>query len=399
MSLSAAESVSLQEPVKEEHLQARQAYSSINQISRQLNRSYHELESRIGELQTELAHTHQAREREHTAKEKLAERLDQILGVMPVAVITLDGRGRVSQANAIAESLLGEQLAGRSWLEIINQCFAPSPADGHEVLLRNGKLVSMATQSLNDEPGQVIVLTDQTETRRLQEKLNHHRKLSEMGQMTASLAHQIRTPLSSAILYADHLATPDLGEERRLRYATKIKSQLGQLEQQVRDMLIFSRGGIVLDRQVPANMFAARLQAQLEEICDHRQASCVVDIDNLQGTLYCNDDLLVSAFSNLAENAIQACRGARVQPVLQLMVKCSAQGLLELSLEDNGPGIPEGQEQKILEPFYTTKSTGTGLGLAVVNAIVDGHGGSFTIQNQNGAGACATITLPLQQRA
>ncbi|NIQ08829.1 MAG: PAS domain-containing sensor histidine kinase, partial [Gammaproteobacteria bacterium] len=62
-------------------------------------------------------------------------------------------------------------------------------------------------------------LNDLTETRRLQNKLNHHHKLSEMGRMTASLAHQIRTPLSTAILYADHLGSANLSEERRLRYA------------------------------------------------------------------------------------------------------------------------------------------------------------------------------------
>lgn len=396
MSASAAETVTLAEAVPEPQ-QVRQTFTSINQISSQLNRSYHELENRIGQLQSELAHTHRERQREHSAKEKLEERLELILGVMPVAVITLDGRGRVSQANGIAEALLGEQLVGQRWLDIINRCFAPSPTDGHELVLQNGRLISIATQSLNDEPGQIIVLTDQTETRHLQEKLNHHRKLSEMGRMTASLAHQIRTPLSSATLYADHLASAGLNEERRVRYAGKIKTQLAQLDQQVRDMLIFSRGGIVLDKQVPALVFAQQLQNRLEEICEHQHASCVVEIDPIEGCLRCNDELLASAFANLVENAIQACRAGRVQPVLQLRVSRAASGLLELTLEDNGPGIPEGLEDKILEPFFTTKSTGTGLGLAVVNAIVDSHGGSFSIGNRDGVGAFACITLPLQQ--
>src|SRR5690606_36632810 len=152
----------------------------------------------------------------------------------------------------------------------------------------------------------------------LQEKRNHHRKLSEMGRMTASLAHQIRTPLSAATLYADHLASPELSEERRQKYAGKIKARLAQLDQQGRDMLIFSCCGVVLDKQVSARVCFAHLQQQLEETCTNPQANCTVEADIIGGLLRCNDKLLASAFGNVVENAIQACRNDRTQPVLQL---------------------------------------------------------------------------------
>lgn len=373
--------------------------SSLQQISNQLTRSYHELESRIGELQQELAQSDQERRREHRAKQQLAERLELILGVMPVAVIILDGRGVVAQANSIAEGYLGEELAGQRWINVIRNGFAPSFTDGHEVALKDGRLLSIATQSLNDEPGQIIVLTDLTETRRLQEKLNHHRKLSEMGRMTASLAHQIRTPLSAATLYADHLASPVLADERRIKYATKIKSRLAQLSQQVQDMLIFSRGGVVLDKCIPAADLLVRLQQQLEEVCEQQNASCVVELEPLKGQVRCNDELLISAFSNLVDNAIQACREQGTRPLLQLSGRVNARGFVDIVLIDNGPGIPAELQQKILEPFFTTKSTGTGLGLAVVNAIVGSHGGSFAIENAKSAGATVRISLPLNKQS
>lgn len=368
---------------------------SLEQISSQLTRSYHELESRIGELQHELAQSDQERKREHKAKERLAERLELILGVMPVAVILLDGRGVVAQANSIAEGFLGKNLPGQRWISVIRNSFAPTFTDGHEVALKDGRLLSIATQSLNDEPGQIIVLTDQTETRRLQETMNHHRKLSEMGKMTASLAHQIRTPLAAATLYADHLASPMLTDERRLKYAGKIKARLAQLSQQVQDMLIFSRGGVVLNSSVPVEHLLARLQQQLDEVCDQQHACCVVELDAMNGMVRCNEELLLSAFSNLVENAIQACQGHGIKPVLQLGARINGKGLLEIQLGDNGPGIPAGLQQKILEPFFTTKSTGTGLGLAVVNAIVESHGGRFSVESGESEGALARITLPL----
>lgn len=369
--------------------------ASLNQLSGLLSRSYVELENRIGQLQHELAQTDQRRQQESSAREQLAERLDLILGVMPVAVVLLDGRGVVTQANPMAEELLGEPLQGMRWIDIITRSFAPELSDGHEVVLRNGRLVSLATQSLNNEPGQIIVLSDQTETRHLQDNLNHHRKLSEMGRMTASLAHQIRTPLSSAMLFAEHLNNPALADERKIRYAQRIRNQLSQLDQHVRDMLIFSRGGIVLDQVLPVDTLAQRLQQQLEELCEQHQASCIVELEAGQRSLRCNPDLFTSAFANLVENALQACRGSATAPCLQLSIRATSDVLLEIVLSDNGPGIPQGLEQKIMEPFYTTKSTGTGLGLAVVNAIVQGHGGNFAMINQAHGGAVATVTLPM----
>lgn len=372
-----------------------QVSRSLDSLSAQLNRTCHELEHRIGELQHELAQTDRERKREHKAKERLAGRLDLILEVMPVAIILLDGRGLVAQANSRAEDILGGELRGRRWIDVIRERFAPTLADGHEVALKDGRLLSLATQSLDDEPGQIIVLTDQTETRRLQEKLNHHRKLSEMGRMTASLAHQIRTPLSAALLYADHLVTPSLPEDRRLKYAARIRDRLQQLGQQVQDMLIFSRGGVVLDQTLAADALLNRFQQQLDDLCEQQQATAVVEVDTVAGQIRCNPELLTSAFGNLLENAVQACQGSGIRPLLQLSAHINDKGLLEIVLNDNGPGIPTDAQQKILEPFFTTKSTGTGLGLPVVNAIIEGHGGCFQLTGTEGA--CARIRLPLLQ--
>ncbi len=372
--------------------------ADINELSNYLDHSYQELENRIGQLQVQLAQSNQQRLQEFDAKEKLADRLDLILGVMPVAVILLDGRGVVSQANTMAEDLLGCVLPGIRWIEVIRRCFSPTPADGHEVLLRNGRLVSLATQSLRNEPGQIIVLADQTETRKLQDNLNHHRNLSEMGRMTASLAHQIRTPLSSAILYADHLNNPALPEEKKRHYVDRIRKQLNQLEQQVRDILIFSKGGVVLDKTIPVEVLVQRLGQSLRDLCQLHKSDFVMDETAISGLVRCNPELLASAFGNLVENAIHACRQGRVAPELHLHVSHHTDSMLEIRLVDNGPGSPLGLEQKILEPFYTTKSTGTGLGLAVVNVIVQGHGGSFSLENLPAGGAVATLSLPLMSQ-
>lgn len=373
----------------------RNRVTDLVDLPNNLDFSYRELENRIGQLQAQLAQSNEQRKQEFDARKKLADRLDLMLGVMPVAVILLDGRGLVSQANSLAEELLGCPLQGKRWIDVIRNCFSPTPADGHEVLLKNGCLVSLATQSLRNEPGQIIVLSDLTETRKLQDKLNHHRNLSEMGRMTASLAHQIRTPLSSAMLYAEHLDNPALTSEKKQHYAQRIRCQLGQLEQQIRDILIFSKGGILLDKMVSADGMVEQLEQVMVDLCQLYKAECDIKPLQVNGMIRCNPDLLASAFGNLVENAIQACIQKKIRPVICLHVCQPNESVLQISLHDNGPGIPAGSEEKILEPFFTTKSTGTGLGLAVVAAIVQSHGGSFSIANSPEGGAVASLRLPV----
>lgn len=371
------------------------AFSAFNDISAQLTSSYQELEQRVGELQSELAETDQARLREHSAKEVLAERFDILLNAMPVAVILLDGLGVVAKANDNAQHLLQPNMKGVKWLDIINQCFSPKPIDGHEVLLKSGRLVSIATQSLNNEPGQIIVLSDQTETRSLQNKLNHNRKLSEMGRMTASLAHQIRTPLSTATLYADHLASDELSDERRIKYAEKLKARLVQLEKQVQDMLIFSKGGISLHSVQPLTQLLTNLERQTQELALQKGFEIRWSVSKFNGYVRCNPDLLSSAFTNLLDNASEACVGAGVTPNLHVISSFDRKGFLQIHIKDNGPGIDAGVYQRVKEPFFTTKATGTGLGLAVTNAVIEAHGGCFEIFNLQQGGACARISLPL----
>ncbi len=375
------------------HRSLQTAFGAFDQLSKQLNQSYRELEQQLTELQDEVVQADADRQRENEAKKALADRFTRVLNIMPVAVVLLDDRGIISQANFVAASFLGEGLVGKPWIEVINEKLSPHPTDGHEIALRDGRLVSIATQGLENGDGQVVVLTDQTETRRLQAKLNHSRKLSEMGRMTASLAHQIRTPLSTAMLYADHLCSDQLSEERRIRYAHKLKSRLSNLDQQVRDLLVFSRGGIVLESKFPIFQLAAMAQVHLDELCKSKHAVIEMTDQIPTGTVRCNSELLLSALTNLVDNAIEACLQARIEPKITIELASSA-GFIEFIIADNGPGIPESIRSKVFEPFFTTKSTGTGLGLAVVQAVIQAHGGNVYLENTD-EGAAVRVILPL----
>ncbi|MGS0736364.1 sensor histidine kinase [Pseudomonas sp. GG8] len=366
-----------------------QAFSRFDQMSSQLSDSYSLLEARVTELKGELAVVSAQRMQELAEKERLANRLQNLLMLLPGGVIVMDGQGVVREANPAACDLLGEPLLGMLWRQVISRCFAPREDDGHEVSLKDGRRLSIATRSLDAEPGQLVLLNDLTETRHLQGQLARHERLSSLGRMVTSLAHQIRTPLSAALIYASHLAEQELPVATQQRFAGRLKERLHELEHQVRDMLVFARGELPMTDRIAPDLLFQALQAAAQT---HVQGLSVRwQCDSREGALLCNRDTLVGALLNLIENAVQASAGkARLKIHLY-----SRDNTLRLCISDNGSGIDASALARIGEPFFTTKSTGTGLGLAVVGAVTRAHQGQLQFRSRPGRGTCAIVTLPL----
>jgi two-component system sensor histidine kinase FlrB len=324
-------------------------------------------------------------------KEKLADRLKTLLHLLPAGVVVIDGRGKVQQCNAAATDLLGEPLEGEQWFNIIKRCFSPRHDDGHEVSLKDGRRVSIAIRSLDNEPGQLILLTDLTETRELQSKLSRHERLSSMGRMVASLAHQVRTPLSAAMLYAGHLCEDDIEDDLRKKCATKLMSRLVHLEQQVRDMLIFVKGDTPLAERLCVGelMHDLRLAADAAVLANGVSVQWCCETDATE--ILCNREALVGALMNLINNSIEAAKAPLSLTVSAALVDG---GMIRLMVEDNGPGFSPKEKHRVTEAFYTTKAHGTGLGLAVVQAVAKAHRGRFDIAPVVN-GTRATLDLPV----
>ncbi|WP_167362948.1 MULTISPECIES: sensor histidine kinase [Pseudomonas] len=366
-----------------------QAFALFNQMSSQLTDSYSMLEARVTELKGELAVVSAQRMQELAEKERLANRLQNLLDLLPGGVIVIDALGIVREANPAACELLGLPLEGELWRHVIARCFAPREDDGHEISLKDGRRLSIATRSLDAEPGQLVLLNDLTETRHLQDQLARHERLSSLGRMVASLAHQIRTPLSAALLYASHLAEQELPVATQQRFAGRLKERLHELEHQVRDMLVFARGELPLTDRVTPKMLMQSLQsAALTHVQD---LPIRWQCDSHAGELLCNRDTLVGAILNLIENAIQASAGdVRLKVHLY-----SRDNTLRVSVSDSGSGIDAKVLARLGEPFFTTKTTGTGLGLTVVKAVARAHQGELQLRSRLGRGTCAQVILPL----
>jgi two-component system sensor histidine kinase FlrB len=364
------------------------AFTAFSRLSENLTDSYQALEARVAELTAELGVARDERRVQRAEKEQLADRLQSLLQGLPGGVVVLDGDGKVQECNPAAVALLGEPLLGKAWREVIVRAFAPRGDDGHEISLRDGRRVSIATTPLGTAPGQILLLTDVTEPRRLQERLNHHKRLSAMGEMAASLAHQIRTPLASVLLYASHLGRANLEASERQRIGEKIQARMRHLEQLVNDMLLFARGGsvggdvVTIDELLQPAYWQAGGDAGLQ-------------LENqLAGArLYGNREALLSALQNLVTNARQA--GGSDCHVRLCARPVDGQAAVDLLVVDDGPGVPAEVQARLFEPFFTTRSQGTGLGLAVVRAVAEAHHGSAWFASATGVGSTFALRLPL----
>ncbi len=331
--------------------------------------------------------------RSHDAEElRRALRLRRVFHVLPGGVVVLDGCGIVEECNPTARALLGDPIKGQLWRDVVARAIAPRWDDGHDVTLQSGRRVNISTQALfGDEPGQIVLIQDVTETRQLQDQLHHYQRLASQGDMAARLAHQIRTPLSAAILYLSNLARSKLDDATRQRFLGKIKERLGHLEKIVEDMLLFARG----DTSAFSAVEVAGLVDDFarDAVASVHTGGFVLETSNLApgASLYANRNALLSVFQNLVNNAVEAC-GAGGK--LRLEVTAEAD-MVEFCFSDNGPGISAAIRERLFQPFVSTRAQGTGLGLAVAQTVVRSHGGTIAAEPNSPCGSKFRIRLPI----
>jgi two-component system sensor histidine kinase FlrB len=260
--------------------------------------------------------------------------------------------------------------------------------------------VNLSTRSLENESGQLIVINDLTETRKLQTQLSRHQRLSSMGKMMSSLAHQIRTPLSAALLHADNLVRRHKQNKAIDDSGRKIISRLRNIERQIRDMLIFAKGETTLTSNVSSLELVEHMHESARDLADY-YGGILQWVDKSDGAmLSCNLDALIGAFLNILENAFQASGKNALVTVSVTIEGADSEYqdyMLSIDVADQGVGIGESLLKSLEVPFSTTKANGNGLGLAIVRLVCKSHSGKFSLTgNENGSGATAKILLPVR---
>jgi len=236
------------------------------------------------------------------------------------------------------------------------------------------------------------MLQDVTEAYQMEQALQRHQRLSAMGEMAAGLAHQLRTPLATALLYVANLTKPGLAEPERIRFSEKALARLRHLELLIQDMLSFVKG----QGGERESVVVSDLLAELRQIIEPQMAqkAVLLDVDDRSNDCFLPGDrkALVGAMVNLLENALQASNaGGRVV----LRAEMVGKGWLTLTVRDSGRGFDAALGDRLFEPFFTTRIEGTGLGLAIVRGVAEAHGGTIEAHSVPGEGSEFVLRLPI----
>ncbi|HEY7986373.1 MAG TPA: ATP-binding protein [Methylophilaceae bacterium] len=369
-----------------------QAFALFNEVSEQLTSAYAELQGKAESLTKELAVANGELRRQVEQKEGLLLRLAQLLDALPGGVVVLDAQGRVEETNPVAERLLGEPLAREYWTDIEGRALEATPTPGEWMLNHGERRVSISRSEREGSGGAILLLQDITESHNMEAQLQRHKRLSAMGEMAAALAHQLRTPLATALLYTSNLRAPGLNDEERTRFADKALGRLRHLEALIKDMLVFVRGGKSAQENILISGLITDVQQVMEPQMAQYEVAFEVQAKCAEFAILGSREALTGALTNLLANAMQACTD-KGKVVLEAVPEKDRHILLRVT--DNGRGISPDMLDRLFEPFFTTRTEGTGLGLAIVREVAQIHGGDVTVKSKLGKGSEFCLRLPI----
>ena len=237
------------------------------------------------------------------------------------------------------------------------------------------------------------VLRDLTEQVATQQRLIQREKLASLGEMAAGVAHEIRNPLGGIKMATTLLSSGDVTDRRiSQEMAQSVLSGIAEIEAIVADLLDYARD-TRLDRQeyALARILAPVVEGYAAE-AQTRGVTFVVRGLDLDLVAAVDGQRLRQVFANVVKNALEATErrpGGRVEVSLS-----ARSGAAVVEVADNGIGMAPEHRDKIFLPFYTTKPTGTGLGMAIVKKIMDLHGGEIEIESAPGRGTSVRLVIP-----
>jgi two-component system NtrC family sensor kinase len=346
-----------------------------------------------------------------TVREAEADRFRATLDSMPQAVLLADPALRIVQLNRSARDLFarlglrtdGGLPAAFDTIEIGD--LVRQVAEGRtrqaagEVVIGTDRMLSATVTPLaggdHGEPSLVVVLSDVTESRRLQQQLAHSEKMSSLGQMISGIAHELNNPLTSILGYSQLLgSTRDPATiAKRVEVLAR---EAGRCQKIVQNLLSFARRRRPEREPLSLNQVVQSVQALLAYQLRVENVAVSPSLDPALPMIHGDPHELQQVLVNLITNAQQAIRRGGDGGEIALTTSVADGGTVVLEVRDSGPGIPEPIREKIFDPFFTTKEEGkgTGLGLSLVYGIIESHGGSIEVVPGGGPGACFRITLP-----
>lgn len=367
-----------------------QAFAAFTQSTRTMEESYRRMHERVAQLDQELAEKN--RELALTT-----DYLNSILDSMSDGVIAVDTDGVVTTFNRAAAAILGyppDDVLGQTFRRLFNREF-PAPRGGHAMTWRasDGRNVMVVERDapLADRGGKRIgavkVFQDLTEIEALRERVRQQDRLAAVGEMAATVAHEIRNPLGGIRGFAALLARDIEEGDPRERLVQKILVGTKELERVVGELLEYTRPIQVHARPCTWSDLVGGALAYVE--LDGRKIE-VLEGTGLDAAVLADPDRIRQVLLNMLLNAVQSIEGeGRIR-----VYAVNGDDRVALAVEDSGCGMTPAQLQQAFSPFYTTKEKGTGLGLAIAAKIIEAHGGEIEAESEPGNGSTFYVWLP-----
>jgi len=352
-------------------------------------------------------------------------RLDtgDILANLSTGVVTVDGEGRLAYANPAAEALLGVDLESLLGAPVVEELDRAAPGMGMALsrsleggrsrtrsrasVTRNGGVVrlgistALLDRGAETPPSATAIFEDITDLERVDELNLRAERLEAVATLSASMAHEIKNPLASIRSAVEQLTGNPLGSEDRDVLRRLVLTESDRLSRLLTEFLEYS--GLEIGARSPVDLGRAVLDclAVVRQHPDLEEVELEVDVD--EGPLFVSGDadLLHRALFNLALNAAQAAGpgGKVVVSLHDERYRSAPRGIqmdrpVRLAVRDSGPGIAPEVEHRLFDPFVTTKSGGSGLGLAVVHRAVEAHAGVIFVERAVEGGAQFVIFIP-----
>jgi two-component system sensor histidine kinase FlrB len=212
-----------------------------------------------------------------------------------------------------------------------------------------------------------------------------------MGRMAAEIAHQLRTPLATATLYASHLSKDKLSAEKRQQFAEQLNRQLTWLDDLVSRMMSFLRSKQGASHMLCVAELLEECRSSIEPLFESAGVRLAVSTQGGEHLVSVQRDQIRGGIVSILENALRFSKQGQEVRIRAL----AAHSRVDIYIEDDGPGIPEHMMARLFEPFATGSPRGTGLGLAIAKAAVEAHRGEIQARNRSEGGASFHIVLPV----
>jgi PAS domain S-box-containing protein len=297
-----------------------------------------------------------------------------------------------------ANRLLEDAAAGSLAEGDLDLRFYPLEAERYDEQLRWGKCRASAID-FEGKAAVLMTVVDITRTKRMEELIMTREKMASLGHVAAGIAHEIRNPLSGINIFLDSILEnfedPESSSDIR-ELIGETQTATAKIESVIKRVLEFARPGPTMtasgdlntpvDNAVKLSAVSLR-KAHVQVEVDMEEESPILPID-AQG--------IEQVVLNLVNNASEALQTAHVDKVVRVQTRLQ-DGEALIRVADSGPGIPPEIRNRIFEPFYTTKSYGSGIGLGLCRRIVEDHGGRIDVSESALGGAEFTVRLPLEK--